>query len=338
MKVAITGHTRGLGKGLYDALLEQGHEVLGFSLSTGYNINTPEGANKIVEESKDVDLFINNAFSLNADTEEITNWETIPTNLTKYNGQVELLKLLKVIWKDTPNKFIINLGSRMVLRNPQGMPFLKLYRKTKELADIECNVDTPNICNIHAGLFDTDLTKDWPEGWYKSPVKDYVDYILKIIELKDNVWIKYILLNPPLGSGKVSIPEKLVTNYIGKVDAVGQNIIQYLTAKDYDVSVNASFSEKHDMVVYNHDKYSPEILEKYLDFWQQDMLKYVLSIDCDKSMYVKLKNNSVTQDINTCALKENTIIDADIKTKFIQFVIDMRTKLYPDVVEIGSKT
>ena len=92
------------------------------------------------------------------------------------------------------------------------------------------------------------------------------------------------------------------------------------------------------MVVYNHDKYSPEILEKYLDFWQQDMLKYVLSIDCDKSMYVKLKNNSVTQDINTCALKENTIIDADIKTKFIQFVIDMRTKLYPDVVEIGSKT
>lgn len=61
MKIAITGHTTGLGKFLFDYYTSQNHEVIGFSRTNGYDINTD--IDKIVNESKDVDLFINNAYS-----------------------------------------------------------------------------------------------------------------------------------------------------------------------------------------------------------------------------------------------------------------------------------
>jgi hypothetical protein len=61
MKIAITGHTKGLGKFLYDYYSDSGHQVIGFSKSTGYDINTD--IDKIIDESKNVDLFINNAYS-----------------------------------------------------------------------------------------------------------------------------------------------------------------------------------------------------------------------------------------------------------------------------------
>ena len=41
MKIAITGHTKGIGQAIYD-LLGQEHDVIGYSRSNGYNINQPE--------------------------------------------------------------------------------------------------------------------------------------------------------------------------------------------------------------------------------------------------------------------------------------------------------
>ena len=55
MKIAITGHTKGIGLAIYD-LLGQEHNVFGYSRTNGYNINNPE---KIFEEAKDFDIFIN---------------------------------------------------------------------------------------------------------------------------------------------------------------------------------------------------------------------------------------------------------------------------------------
>jgi hypothetical protein len=61
MKVGITGHTKGLGKFLFDYYKSQNHSVIGFSRSTGYDVSTD--IEKIVSESNDLDLFINNAYS-----------------------------------------------------------------------------------------------------------------------------------------------------------------------------------------------------------------------------------------------------------------------------------
>ena len=58
MKIAITGHSRGIGKALYDTLSVD-HEVEGFSRSNGFDI---QNSNIIIRAVKGFDVFVNNAF------------------------------------------------------------------------------------------------------------------------------------------------------------------------------------------------------------------------------------------------------------------------------------
>lgn len=86
---AITGHTAGIGKCLYERL---NPAAIGFSLSTGYNITNPVDRQRIINESKNCDVFINNA--------------------TAGFGQTLLFLELFNVWRDQP-KTIINVGSRI---------------------------------------------------------------------------------------------------------------------------------------------------------------------------------------------------------------------------------
>ena len=63
MKIALTGHRNGLGKCLSEMLLDSGHEVVGFDILEGYDINFVHCREDIIEKSKDCDVFINNAYS-----------------------------------------------------------------------------------------------------------------------------------------------------------------------------------------------------------------------------------------------------------------------------------
>lgn len=66
MKIAITGHTAGIGKAFTQYLSLRGHEIVGLSKRDGNNIrNVP----KIVEKIIDCDMWINNAQSGYAQTE-----------------------------------------------------------------------------------------------------------------------------------------------------------------------------------------------------------------------------------------------------------------------------
>ena len=86
MKISITGHTSGLGQALFNHWSNAGHDLIGFSLSNGFNIDTD--IEKISEG--EFDIFINNAYS-------------------KYQ-QVELL--YKLYEKNKNRKCtIINIGS-----------------------------------------------------------------------------------------------------------------------------------------------------------------------------------------------------------------------------------
>lgn len=86
MRVAITGHTNGIGKALYSRL----DNAIGFSLSTGYDITCTIHRSKILEKIKDCDVFVNNAFD-------------------RY-GQCEILFDVWKSWLDT-GKTIISIGS-----------------------------------------------------------------------------------------------------------------------------------------------------------------------------------------------------------------------------------
>ncbi len=60
MKVAITGHTAGVGKAFYQYFSKKNTEVIGMSRSNGYDLNTD--VDRIIENAKDCDIFINNAY------------------------------------------------------------------------------------------------------------------------------------------------------------------------------------------------------------------------------------------------------------------------------------
>lgn len=90
MKVAITGHTSGLGLHIASYLQSQDINVIGFSKSTGYDINNIKDRQRIISESADCDFFINNAYD-------------------KY-GQIDLLYEIYNQWKDK-NKLIVTVGS-----------------------------------------------------------------------------------------------------------------------------------------------------------------------------------------------------------------------------------
>ena len=62
MIVRITGHTKGIGKCLYDDLVAEGHDVVGYSRSNGFDISTKQSREIIIEESKQADVFINCAW------------------------------------------------------------------------------------------------------------------------------------------------------------------------------------------------------------------------------------------------------------------------------------
>ena len=89
MRIAITGHTSGIGKCAYTRLTPN---IIGFSRSNGYNINNPLDRQRIINESNNCDIFINNAAA--------------------GFGQTELFIELFKEWQ-TQDKLIINVGSRI---------------------------------------------------------------------------------------------------------------------------------------------------------------------------------------------------------------------------------
>lgn len=86
MKYAITGHTQGIGLGLFNKL----DNAIGFSTSTGYDITEEKDRKRIIQKSAGCDVFINNAHS--------------------QFGQVDMLLDLFYAWRNQ-NKLIINVGS-----------------------------------------------------------------------------------------------------------------------------------------------------------------------------------------------------------------------------------
>ncbi len=66
MKIAITGHKKGIGQAFTKQLAQQGHDIVGISRSDGENIRRVAHTASLVEPC---DMFINNAISFYAQTE-----------------------------------------------------------------------------------------------------------------------------------------------------------------------------------------------------------------------------------------------------------------------------
>ena len=177
-KVAVTGHTNGIGEGIYLYFSNMGYDVKGFSRSNGYDLNEQETLDRIVVETSDYDIFVNNAFN------ELTGF-----------SQVQLLHKLFPSWKDKEG-WIINISSiasdyisgRQV-PDPYCITKVALDEYAKQLSWLLPRV---NIVTIRPGRVDTQLIKKIPGR--KLRVSDIVNTIDWIISQPEDVHINEVTI------------------------------------------------------------------------------------------------------------------------------------------------
>jgi hypothetical protein len=129
-KFALTGHTSGIGHRLFEIL---GEDVIGFSKSSGFNVNVPADRKKIIELSKHCDVFINNACPLGF-------------------GQTALFIELINEWKDDATKTIINVGSDIANTDIilDRNRFFNLHYQAQKISLKEMSLRLPSVvkCTI----------------------------------------------------------------------------------------------------------------------------------------------------------------------------------------------
>jgi hypothetical protein len=150
MKIALTGHTKGLGAEILK-YFGSDHNVVGFSRSNGYDIKSPFDRKKILKMSVDAEVFINLVHN--------------------YYHQTDLLFEFFQAWENQ-QKLIINVSSSVV-ENPswgldrldyieyknqkislESMSNLLSQRKSKllirnyRISEINFHEDTNNLNNI----------------------------------------------------------------------------------------------------------------------------------------------------------------------------------------------
>lgn len=81
MKIAITGHSAGIGAALSRAYKSQGHEIVGLSRRNGHNIHNVK---KIADTIESCDVFVNNAQAGYAQTELLFEMAHRWTNTRKH--------------------------------------------------------------------------------------------------------------------------------------------------------------------------------------------------------------------------------------------------------------
>lgn len=163
MKVAITGHTRGIGAEIHKYFSDQGHECIGFSRANGHDITNIDDRKKIVEAAADCDVFVNNACSLTDDS------------------QFELLSSVHKTFFGK-SKIIINLSSvagDMVGNNYYNK---QSYARQKEKLDNFCKLrntyNGPWIINLKPGYVNTDNSVDDPSKVDVDSISYILDFIL----------------------------------------------------------------------------------------------------------------------------------------------------------------
>lgn len=139
MKYAITGHSRGIGKECFDLFTQDGHEVVGFSRSNGYDIRDPQARKQIIEQSLDADVFINNAagYFLPEKSDISEEYRLQQNSIWDEEGYFPQTRMFMEIWehfKDT-QKTVVNVNSiikhsfhtptnQFLIVEPRNLPYL----------------------------------------------------------------------------------------------------------------------------------------------------------------------------------------------------------------------
>jgi hypothetical protein len=165
MKIAITGHTSGIGKALFNHFVL--HTPIGFSRTNGYDITHVEDRKKIVKECIDFDVFINNAYSDGT------------------NSQLYMLQDMFYAWQGK-HKLIINMSSRITDFVLPSMSQEKMYQSHKKDQDTFClgKIESPCIFNLKLGMVDTPRVMSYNRN--KLAVDDVVKIVSFVLDSRDS--------------------------------------------------------------------------------------------------------------------------------------------------------
>lgn len=161
MKIAITGHSAGIGQALADLYTENGHEVIGLSRRNGYNIKSIP---KVADAIEPCDVFVNNAQAGYA--------------------QTELLIEMHRRWVDTGKHIIVI--STMMTQQPvsriEGMHEYRLQKVALEdtVSQLRYLHKSPNITVVRPGQVNTQ-----PNGGGTNPAK-WAKTLLDLFALAEN--------------------------------------------------------------------------------------------------------------------------------------------------------
>lgn len=187
MKIAITGHTAGIGQAFTKVLEARGHEIVGISRRNSENIRRTEHTANLINSC---DMFINNA-------------------QTQY-AQTELLYAVWGRWQGREGKYIWNISTQMteypINSTPDGQDDLIMsqYRNQKlalEEASRQLRFKNawPNISIIRPGRVDTQKKLN---NINKSDVDVWAQNIIDIFSHHENINISEI----SVGYAKKRIP------------------------------------------------------------------------------------------------------------------------------------
>jgi len=178
MKVAITGHTRGIGKAILDKFSSNNCEVIGFSKSTGFDISKEQDRINIFNMAKDADIFVNNAY----DPE----------------GQTELLNRFIEAWEGT-EKIIINMSSKSSICPPEFLPgyeqYIQVKKQQNKIIENRATVDSPKILNILVGLVDTDMAIMFNSA--KVNPDDLAELIYVVLKMGTAISVQQLVIDVP---------------------------------------------------------------------------------------------------------------------------------------------
>lgn len=172
MKIAITGHTHGIGKAIFEALSD--HDVIGLSRSNGFDITSD--VDKIVDCIYDCDIFINNAFDY--------------VNFT--DAQTQLARKVFDVWFGE-NKYILNISSRVNdFRAINNQKYADAKLSLDEFYE-ETILHKPRVINIRPGATDTRIMQN-SDNPKMSP--EHVANVVKfMIDNLENFTVRNITLH-----------------------------------------------------------------------------------------------------------------------------------------------
>ena len=194
-KIVITGHTKGIGKAIFDKFTEVScHEIIGMSRSNGYDIE--KDFDKIVQEATGADFFVNNAYR---DGQQLKLFHALKD---KVNMMVVMGSVSRHYPELIPTDYVHDKQSlaeacRLESINPNGIPILHLDLSFIEGTEIQGDDTTAFLSDYNTPLNDI---VDTIMFWAQKPTIRQIEFRWKLTE---HVRKELERINPNLDPSRV---------------------------------------------------------------------------------------------------------------------------------------